>query len=546
VLSVFKNAKVRYKLWALTGVMILGTLIIGLMYVITLRSDLFREKEIKSRQLVETAYGVLDYYYKLSKEGKMPAKDAQAAAINAIGGLRYDEKEYFWINDMQPRMIMHPFKPELDGKDISDFKDPTGKALFVSMVDVVKASKAGFVNYFWPKPDHTDPVPKISYVKGFEPWGWIIGTGIYVDDVNAAVKKEIVKIGIVILSIVGFSLFLAFSIIGGLQKQLGGEPAYVAGIVQKVADGDLLITIDCNEKHGDSLLAHMKVMVEKMKKLLGDVKSTADNLASASYELSASAEQMSRGVSEQSGRASQIATASTEMSQTIVDVAKNSSNIASSSSDTVQVADGGKEIVMRSIEEVKAIAETVTESAKMISSLGERSKQIGEIVNVIKDIADQTNLLALNAAIEAARAGEQGRGFAVVADEVRKLAERTAKATSEIGDMIRSIQEEMDKAVISMEDGTKRVESGVEFSAQAGDALRKIVDSVGELQTMVQQIAAATEEMSTASEQISGDIETIAHVSKETSVSSEQIAKASSDLAHLAGNLQGVVAMFKV
>lgn len=546
MLKFLKNLKIKYKLWAVVGVMTLGIITIGLMYALTLRSNLFTEKQMQTRHLVETAYGVLDYYHKLFKEGKLSENDAKTAAISAIKQLRYEEKDYFWINDMQPKMIMHPFKPELDGKDLSDSKDPSGKALFVSMVDVVKSSKAGFVNYLWPKPNYTEPVPKISYVKGFEPWGWIIGTGIYVDDVNAIVRKEILKIAIVLVIIVAFSLFLATSIIGGLQRQLGGEPAYVTNIVQRVADGDLQLKIEYSEKHKDSLLGNMNVMVEKLKKMMGDVKSTADNLASASQELSASAEQMSRGVSEQSGRATQIATASTEMSQTIVDVAKNSSNIASSASDTVKVADNGKEIVTKSVEEVKAIAETVNESAKLVSSLGERSKQIGEIVNVIKDIADQTNLLALNAAIEAARAGEQGRGFAVVADEVRKLAERTAKATAEISGMIKSIQEEMEQAVVSMKDGTKRVESGVEFSAQAGEALRKIVGSVSELQTMVQQIATATEEMSTASEQISGDIDTIAHVSKETSVSSDEISKASSDLAHLAGNLQGVVGMFKV
>jgi len=318
-------------------------------------------------------------------------------------------------------------------------------------------------------------------------------------------------------------------------------------VANKVAEGDLSVNIETQSTNeiGQLSLA-VKHMVDKLKDLIANIKSTSDNLASASQELSASAEQMSRGLTEQSGRSSQIATAANEMSQTIVDVAKNSSNIASSATETLKIADDGKEIVGKSVDEVKAIAETVSESAKLISSLGERSKQIGEIVNVIKDIADQTNLLALNAAIEAARAGEQGRGFAVVADEVRKLAERTAKATAEIGEMIGAIQVEMDQAVNSMEEGTKRVETGVQFSAQAGEALRKIVKSVGELQSMVQQIATATEEMSTASEQISTDIETIANVSKETTVSSEQVSEASSDLARLAGNLQGLVAKYKV
>ncbi len=179
-------------------------------------------------------------------------------------------------------------------------------------------------------------------------------------------------------------------------------------------------------------------------------------------------------------------------------------------------------------------------------ALGDRSKQIGEIVSVIKDIADQTNLLALNAAIEAARAGEQGRGFAVVADEVRKLAEKTAHSTSEIGGMINAIQAETEKAVVSMGEGTKKVKVGVELANQAGEGLHKIVDSVNGLQTMVQQIASATEEMSTVSEQISGDIEVIAAVSKETSAGSCQIGQESANLSKMATELRTDVSRFRV
>ena len=318
-------------------------------------------------------------------------------------------------------------------------------------------------------------------------------------------------------------------------------------LTTRVAEGDLTVNLEAGSTNEiGQLITSIKNMVEKLKTIISDLTSSSTNMASSSYELSASSEQMSRGVTEQSDRALQIATASNELSQTIVDVAKNASNIATSATETAKAAKEGELIVIKSIQEVKAIADTVNDSAKLMISLGERSKQIGDIVSVIKDIADQTNLLALNAAIEAARAGEQGRGFAVVADEVRKLAERTAKATSEIGAMISAIQEETGKAVASMEYGTKRVEVGVEFSAKAGEALRRIVGSIDELQSMVQQIAAATEEMSTASEQIGGAIEAIATVSKETSSSSGQIAQSSSDLARLATNLKGVVQQFKV
>jgi methyl-accepting chemotaxis protein len=181
-----------------------------------------------------------------------------------------------------------------------------------------------------------------------------------------------------------------------------------------------------------------------------------------------------------------------------------------------------------------------------MQSLGEKSKQIGAIVAVINDIADQTNLLALNAAIEAARAGEQGRGFAVVADEVRKLAERTAKATSEITQMIGSIQDEVDKAVYAMNHTNEKVNVGLQYSVEAGEQLKAIVQSVTSLQSMVQHIASATEEMSTTSEAISGDIQAVAGGAKEISGGSDQIAHSSSELARLAGQLKNIADQFKV
>jgi methyl-accepting chemotaxis protein len=365
------------------------------------------------------------------------------------------------------------------------------------------------------------------------------------DKASSIYTRDITMFALTIL--IGMLSACAFTIfiIHQIMNSLGGEPYEIADIAKRISEGDLRIQFKSG-KELTGAYASMKDMSERLKQVLSNVKSSSESLASASHELSASSEQTSRGVTEQAGRANQIATASNEMSQTIVDVAKNSSNIASSASDTLKIADKGQEIVTKSIGEVKAIEETVNESARLISSLGERSKQIGDIVNVIKDIADQTNLLALNAAIEAARAGEQGRGFAVVADEVRKLAERTGKATAEISGLIVSIQGEMEQAVVSMIDGTERVSVGVEFSEQAGEALRNIVGSVTDLQSMVQQIATATEEMSTASEQINGDIETIANVSRDTSASSEHVSQASSDLARLAKDLHDIVGLFKV
>ena len=344
---------------------------------------------------------------------------------------------------------------------------------------------------------------------------------------------------IAIASAVAIAVCLTSGVVKPLKKTVDMSNA--------LADGDLTVKVESESMdETGQLLAAMGKMAAKLHGVVAAVKTSADSVATASSQLSAKSDQMSRGMAEQSGRASQIAASSSEMSQTVMDVAKNASSIASSTTETASIAKEGEEIVSISVQEVKEIASTVAESSSLITSLGERSKQIGEIISVIKDIADQTNLLALNAAIEAARAGEQGRGFAVVADEVRKLAERTAKATSEIGEMIGAIQSEVNQAVASMGDATGKVDSGVNDVTRAGEALHRIVKSVEGLQSMVHQVASATEQMSSVSEGVSSDVETVAKVANETSANSHEIAESASNLARLATDLQSLVAQFKV
>ncbi len=315
----------------------------------------------------------------------------------------------------------------------------------------------------------------------------------------------------------------------------------------KVADGDL--TVNVTAQSGDEIgfmMNKLREMVERLRSHVGSLKQASLSIASGSDQLNNQSSTMTRTLNEQSSRATQIATASEEMSQTVVDIARNAADIANSSTATASVAQQGARVVQQSVTESRAIADTVTRSTEVVKTLGAKSQQIGEIVSVINDIADQTNLLALNAAIEAARAGEQGRGFAVVADEVRKLAERTAKATAEISGMIRGIQAEVGNAVSSMETANEKVESGLKFSMDAGIQLQKIVESVSGLQSMVQQIASATEEMSSTSEGISGDIQEIASGAHNLTDGSQQIAQSSSELARLSRELKSSIEHFKV
>jgi methyl-accepting chemotaxis protein len=314
-----------------------------------------------------------------------------------------------------------------------------------------------------------------------------------------------------------------------------------------LSKGDLTqqIVVDREDEFGEQAAA-LREMVAKWRDIIGNVKQSADSVASASTQLSASAGQMSHGAGEQAERAQQVASASEEMSQTVDDISRNASGIAASAIKAAETAKSGGRTVEAAIREVRKIADTVSESSSHIISLADLSKKVGDIIDIINDIADQTNLLALNAAIEAARAGEHGRGFAVVADEVRKLAERTTGATSEVGGIIKEIQGKVKSAVTSIDHVSSSVDRGVELSSKAGEELRAIVTSVDGLHTMVQQIAAAIEEMSAASGQISKDIESISGVSRETSQSSGEILNAATELSKLGTGLQGVAGQFLV
>lgn len=321
----------------------------------------------------------------------------------------------------------------------------------------------------------------------------------------------------------------------------------IAYLTTRFADGDLAVDLGASTRDEFNAVKDSLIKLKKQwRTIVTDMKLAADKISSAAQGMNSGAKHMSTGSNEQADRSSQVATASEEMSQTILDIAQNVNNIAKSASNTVVVAKEGDQIVTKSVQKVKEIARIVDDSGRFVKSLGERSKQIGDIVNVINDIADQTNLLALNAAIEAARAGDQGRGFAVVADEVRKLAERTANSTSEIGQMIKAIQDEVALAVSSMENATSNVNLGVDLVTQAGSALQNIVVSADELQVMVQEIASATEEMSATSEEISKDIEHIASISKDTCASAENVAQSSMEMADLAETMEMAVSEFKL
>ena len=318
-------------------------------------------------------------------------------------------------------------------------------------------------------------------------------------------------------------------------------------VMARISEGDLTARME-GEYRGNykNLQDHTRLLGESLEKVISEVRESVEVTASSSTEISASIEQMAAGAQEQSAQAIEVAGAVEEMAKTIMETTKNTGALADAAKESRRIAGEGGDVIGQTIEGMDRIAQVVKMSSEKIQRLGKSSSEIGEIIQVIDDIADQTNLLALNAAIEAARAGEQGRGFAVVADEVRRLAERTTKATKEIAEMIQRIQAETGEAVGAIDAGNAEVERGKKLADKAGEALREIVQGSDKVADLVSQVAAASEQQSTAAEQISRNIEGISSVSSESASGTQQIANAANDLNRLTENLRILISRFKV
>ncbi len=318
-------------------------------------------------------------------------------------------------------------------------------------------------------------------------------------------------------------------------------------VLEVMATGDLTVRM-AGEYKGDFRIIKDSInqLGEALNGVLTEITEAIQATASASNQISASAEEMAAGAQEQSAQASEVASAVEQMASTIVETTKNANVAAESAKSAGDIAQEGGKVVAQTVEGMNRIAEVVESAAETVQQLGKNSDQIGEIVQVINDIADQTNLLALNAAIEAARAGEQGRGFAVVADEVRKLAERTTKATKEIANMIKTIQKDTYEAVEGMQKGKQEVDTGKQLASKSGKSMQEIVNATNRVLDVINSVASASEEQSSAAEQISKSIESINNVTHESATGIQQIARASEDLNRLTENLQALIQRFKI
>ena len=469
-----RGMKIRTKLLLIAGLAIIGLAASMAVSTYRLNSMLTSEKELKTRHLVETAYGIIEHFYKISRAGGMSESEAKGAALSAIKEERYDENGYFWINDMHPSMVMHPEKPELDGKDLSDYKDAKGKKLFVDVVETVKNSGAGFVYYFWQKPGFSEPVRKLSYVKGFTPWGWVIGSGIYLDDVSALFNAGM-KNNMFILALISV-LFgtMAWLISASIISPMGAEPSYVAEIVRSVAEGNLALKIDPDEKKNDSLLGVVKGMVGSLNGMVAKIGMSASDLSLISDKLSESADRVTESNQVQSSGIAGTSSAITEISASLKEVTKWVDNLSvsatESSSSILEMSANNDEVALN--------MESLSKSVEEVSaSIFQMSATIRQISGGVSSLLDATTTTALSV---------------TELDDTIKQVEKHAGETVDITEAVREDAEKGKEAVEATITGIGEIRRSAQITSEVITTLSERVRDIGAILTVIDEVTEQT------------------------------------------------------
>ena len=296
---------------------LLGVVVLAGVFLWSEHDLVLDERQASVRQTVELAYGVLEHFHGLETSGNLTRADAQHQAAAAVRKLRYSGEEYFWINDMQPKMVMHPIKPELDGQDVSGITSPTGQLIFMDFVKQIQTGGDGLVPYLWPKPGETEPVQKVSYVKGFQPWGWVIGSGVYVDTVNAAIWRRAAKFatGTLLLLVALFAVGTLIS--RSILRQLGGEPSYVSALTERIARGELGGHIDLKPNDTSSMLYDIGAMRDTFATIVREVREGSEGVATASAEIAQGNNDLSARTESQASALEQTAASMEQLSATV-------------------------------------------------------------------------------------------------------------------------------------------------------------------------------------------------------------------------------------
>jgi len=539
----FKQLKVATRIRLLIGLMLIGVFGIAFIALFQLQNNMLNDRKEKTKNLVEVGTGILNHYHQLAKNGQLSEAAAQQAARENLRQMRYDKTNYYFIFDTDGLYILYPSKPEFEGQNKRDLQDPNGKFL---VQELVKAGQrgGGFVDYWFPRPGAASNEPKLSYAALFTPWNWVIGTGVYIDDVSRAYWAAALLFGSIAGVLLIGLIFAGWLLGNSILAQLGGELMPAQLMMQEVAQGNLAVVF--SKTPPESLLQSLRTMIDSLRSLIVSINGEADSLVDDAEEIKLAFHEVSSAANQQAQATTAMAAAIDQLTISSSQISENARETERNSGDALALASLGRERADQASRAIQKIATTMTDASMQIRALEDRTKQISSIANVIKGIAGQTNLLALNAAIEAARAGEQGRGFAVVADEVRKLASSTAMATTEIEQMIVGIQRDTEGAVDAMNRALPELEIGVTLANSASESLRAIEENTEHTLARVHAVADTTHEQAGASTAIAQHIDKIERMVSDTTATIQMAAATANRLETMALNLKQQLGRFRV
>ena len=503
---------------------VLGVAIVTAVSIWDTRAATIAAKQTALRSAVQSAQSIITAYQARAAAGTMSEADAKKAAAEAIRPARYNTVDgkggdYFFIFTMDSEGVMHPFKRDWEGQPMAGkIKDLQGMDILKAMTDGLRASKNGetYVDTQFPRPGSTEPEPKLQFAMTIPGWNWMVGSGLYMDDVYAQVRVEMFKdlgTGAVVLLVI---LGISWGVRRSVHAQLGGDPQKAMEAMDAVASGNLAIALP--DAPAGSLMDGLKRMVGSMQSTLLQVRSSTDSIGTASAEIATGNQDLSARTEQTASNLQQTASSMEQLTGTVkqsAESARQANQLASSAAEVA--ARGGK---------------VVAQVVATMDDINASSKKIADIIGVIDGIAFQTNILALNAAVEAARAGEQGRGFAVVASEVRSLAQRSAAAAKEIKGLIGA--------------SVDKVEGGSRLVADAGQTMTEIVGSVKRVSDIIAEISAAAHEQSQGIGEVNGSVSQLDQMTQQNAALVEQSAAAAESLREQATRLAGVVGTFRL
>lgn len=549
-MKLLRSINISRRIWLILIVAVASVALLAFTSLLNIKEELRKAEITKATHLVEVAHDIMAHYHARQMRGELTEADARRAALEALRGLRYQGNEYFWVNDMNNIMIMHPMAPQTEGMDLTAVQSSDGQPnVILEMVRKARAQGTAYQEYTWTRPGgnpgEDKGVGKIAAFKHFQPWDYMVGTGVFIEDMQNTFMTEVARL-MAIVAVITAAMIAILYVIG---RSISQPLAQVATAMRDIASGEADLTRRLDDKAGDeiSLLAH------HFNKFAGNLSSIIQQLGDSAHQLISASQQLERisdnslsNMTHQSEHMELMATAINEITYGVQDVAQNANAAAHEVENANQGALEGREQVARTIDQIGLLSGSVTTAVEHMQTLSSDANEITSVLVVIRNIAEQTNLLALNAAIEVARAGEMGRGFAVVADEVRNLAQRTQKSTEEIHNMITRLQNNTQTVVNAINDSSRHSELTVEQVNAAGSALDAISQSMQQLVALNASIASATTQQSTVVEDVNRNVTEAAELARITTDGAQQTAQASQHLATLGRQIDQLVGRFRI